>query len=128
LASIASESDLTQLILAKLASIKAGNEALNQTLARQEARHHDEIVALRREFEELLATTQQSASLLRVATEEAKVRPATETTATSGDGLSPSQLTLPATRSNSERGPTKSERLPNPPAFNSKRKDLLAFL
>jgi hypothetical protein len=40
-----SKSDLLQQILAQLAS-------LQQTLAQQEARHHDKIMAIRKELEE----------------------------------------------------------------------------
>ena len=46
LAIMASESDPLQLILAELASIKAGNEALQQTLAQQEAQHRSDLATL----------------------------------------------------------------------------------
>jgi hypothetical protein len=42
---MASEADPMQQILAQLAS-------LQQTLAQQEARHHDEMMAIRKELEE----------------------------------------------------------------------------
>jgi hypothetical protein len=42
---MASESDPMQQILAQLAS-------LQQTLAQQEARHHDEMIAIRKELKE----------------------------------------------------------------------------
>jgi hypothetical protein len=45
LAIMASESDLMQQILAQLAS-------LQQTLAQQEARYHDKIIAIRKKLKE----------------------------------------------------------------------------
>jgi hypothetical protein len=51
-----------------------------------------------------------------------------ETTQTSRNSSSPSQTTPPSTRTLSKLVPVKSNRLPDPPAFNSKRKDLPAFV
>jgi hypothetical protein len=43
LASMASESDLLQLILAKLVSIETSNEALKQALVQQEAQRQKDL-------------------------------------------------------------------------------------
>jgi hypothetical protein len=55
LASMASESDLLQLILAKLVSIEASNEALKQALVQQEtqrqkdlSQHRNDLATLQR--------------------------------------------------------------------------------
>ena len=58
---MASESDPLQLILAKLASIEAGNEALKLALAQQEAQHQNDLATLQRQFEERIAVIEQSA-------------------------------------------------------------------
>ncbi|KAF2622338.1 hypothetical protein BU25DRAFT_462885 [Macroventuria anomochaeta] len=57
---MAPESDPLQLILAELASIKAGNEAMQQTLAQQEAQHRSNLATLRQDFEERLAVIQHA--------------------------------------------------------------------
>ena len=62
---MATKSDPIQLILSKLAAIEASNEALQQTLAQQEARHYDEIATLRKDFGEQLAIVKQSISRLK---------------------------------------------------------------
>lgn len=126
---MASESDPLQLILAKLASIEAGNEALKQALAQQEVQHQTDLATLRRQFEERFAVIEQSASRSKKkVTFETKDSPALETTQKSGSGSSPSQTTPPSTRTPTELVLAKSDRLPDPPAFNGKRKDLPAFI
>jgi hypothetical protein len=125
---MATETDSMQLILAELASIKEGNRVLQQTLAQQETQHRNDLVALRRDLEERLAVVQQSASRPKKVVIETEESPALETTQKSGNGSSPSQLTPPTTRLPSEPVPIRSDRLPNPPAFNGKRKDLPTFI
>ncbi|KAF2627897.1 hypothetical protein BU25DRAFT_458288 [Macroventuria anomochaeta] len=88
---MAPKSNPLQLILAELASIKAGNEALQQTLAQQEAQHRSDLATLWQDFEERLAVIQQSASRLKKVVIETKDSPALETTQKSGNGSSPSQ-------------------------------------
>jgi hypothetical protein len=117
---MASESDPMQQILAQLAS-------LQQTLAQQEARHHDEMMAIRKELEEH-RTALQSATEPRPELMEAESSPASKPAPTSRDGSSPSLPIPTPTRTNPEPVPTKSDRLPDPPLFNGKRKDLPAFL
>ena len=126
---MASESDPLQLILAKLASIEAGNEALKQALAQQEVQHQTDLATLRRQIEERFAVIEQSASRSKKkVTFETKDSPALETTQKSGSGSSPSQTTPPSTRTPTELVLAKSDCLPDLPAFNGKRKDLLAFI
>jgi hypothetical protein len=126
---MASESDPLQLILAKLASIETNNEALRQALAQQEAQHRNDMAVLQRQLEERISVVEQSESRpnKKVAF-ETEDSPALETTQTSGNGSSPSQTTPPSTRTLSELVPVKSDRLPDPPAFNGKRKDLPSFV
>jgi hypothetical protein len=133
---MASESDPLQLILAKLVSIEASNEALKQALVQQEAQrqkdlsqHRNDLVTLQRQFEERFAVIEQSASRpKKKVTFETEDSPALEITQKSGSGSSPSQTTPPSTRTPSEPVLVKSDRLPDPPAFNGKRKDLPAFI
>ena len=49
-------------------ALKAGNEALQENLVRQEARHHEELVTLRKEFESRLTAYKKAASSLEVTT------------------------------------------------------------
>ncbi|KAF7567018.1 hypothetical protein Ptr902_10602 [Pyrenophora tritici-repentis] len=77
---------------------------LTDTLAKQEARYYKEMAAMRKDFEERLnIVTQLARTLLKATFAKTKEEPAPEDT-------------------------LKSERLPNPPAFSGKKKDLLLFL
>jgi hypothetical protein len=119
---MASESDPLQLILAKLGAIEAD-------LAKQETRHRDELAALQQSFEERLAFVEQSASCpTKKVSFETEDTPVLETTQQSGSGSSPSRLTPHTTRTPPEPTPIRSERLPDPPAFSGKKKDLPLFL
>jgi hypothetical protein len=136
LASITSKSDLLQLILAKLVSIKTSNKALKQALVQQKAQrqkdlsqHQNNLVTLQRQFKERFAVIEQSTSRpKKKVTFETKDSPALEITQKSGSSSSPSQTTPPSTQTPSKSVPVKSNHLPDPPAFNSKRKDLPAFI
>jgi hypothetical protein len=46
--------NLLQLILSKLTALEAGNDTLQVSIAKQEARHYEELAALRKDFEERL--------------------------------------------------------------------------
>lgn len=125
---MASESDPINMVLAQLQAIRANQEAFQEALALQESRHVASLEALRKDFEEQLRVVKQSVSastpVIVVGTENS---PASKPTQKSGDGLTPSRLTPPTTRNPSDPV-AKSDRLPDPPLFNGKRKDLPSFL
>jgi hypothetical protein len=79
-------------------------------------------------MEERLAVIQQSASCLKKVVIETKESLVPATTQLSGNGLSPSQMTPLTTWTLPETARDCSNQLPNPPAFNSWRKDLPAFI
>ena len=101
--------------------------ALQITLASQEARHHDEMEALRRDL-----TSQITSATSTPLTQNT---PAENTTAPdpslSGTGSMPARPTPNRTinqEQNSHRHHERSERLPDPPMFTGKRKELPLFL
>jgi len=111
--------DPLQLVLAQLGILKAGNDALQESLAKQEARHHEELTTLRKDFEERLDALARSASTLQPNTTNAE------------SGTSPAATPLiptpPTTQTRTDTN-FRSERLPDPPAFSGKKKDLPLFL
>ena len=111
-----------QLILQQIAG-------LTETLAKQEARHHEEIAAMRKDFEERLDVVTQSAKASpKVTFVNAEEDPAFDDTPKSGNGLSPAIQTPPTTQTTALDRNLRSERLPDPPAFSGKKKDLPLFL
>lgn len=111
-----------QLILQQIAG-------LTDTLAKQEARHHEEMAAMRKDFEERLDIVTQSARTLPKATSaKTEEEPAPGDTLKSGNGLSPTIQTPPTTQTPAPDKNSRSERLPDPPAFSGKKKDLPLFL
>jgi len=108
------------LILGQLAelkagtdALKAGNEALQESLTRQEARYREELAALRKEFEtRLTAYKTFPPELIKEVIKEEPV----PTTVMSGSGSPPVDAFC------------KSDRLPDPPIFSGKRKDLPTFI
>ncbi|KAJ8118481.1 hypothetical protein OPT61_g568 [Boeremia exigua] len=122
---MASESDPLQMILAELASLRASNVALQQELVQQ----REDLAAFRQQIEERQTVVEQSVSRQkkRVAF-ETEDSPALENIQTSGSGSSLSQTTPLTIRTPSEPIALKSDRLPDPPAFSGKRKDLPAFI
>jgi hypothetical protein len=105
--------DPLQLILQQLSTIKASNEALHATLANQDARHHEQMHALRQELEAL-----KISSLSQTTTTEDT--PAMAPPPPSPPSSPPRTTSLPASQ--------RTERLPDPPMFTGKRKDLPLFL
>jgi hypothetical protein len=119
--------DPLQLILSQLSTLKAGNDALQESLAKQEARHHEELSALRKDFEERLTALAQSVSPPRPDAAEAESNPAPAATPASGNGSMPVIQTPPTTQMQSDKN-SRSERLPDPPAYGGKKKDLPLFI
>lgn len=113
------ESDPMQLILAELTAIK-------QSIAQQEERHQDELAELRKDFEERMAALKQSAPSTPRIVVETEGSSVPIDTQRSGSGSS--RLLTPPTTVTTAPTVIKSDRLPDPPAFNGKRKDLSAFL
>jgi peptidoglycan hydrolase CwlO-like protein len=92
--------DPLQLILSKLTTLKAGNDALQASIAQQEARHHKELAALRKDFEEKLAVLAQSVPPRRPDATNAESRPAPAATPASGNSSTPAIQTPPTTQTN----------------------------
>ena len=126
--------DPLQLILGQLAELKAGNdtlragnEALREDIARQEARHSKDLSNLRKDFETRLAAYEKAALN-------------TETATTNPKGEAAPIIMIPesgssATNNTPQNTPTispppsaKSDRLPDPPMFSGKRRDLPTFI
>lgn len=111
-----------QLILQQIAG-------LTDTLAKQEARHHEEMATMRKDFEERLNLVTQSARASPKDTlADAEDELAPDDTQRSGSGLSPAIQTPPTTRTPALDKNFRSERLPDPPAFSGRKKDLPLFL
>jgi hypothetical protein len=108
----------------QLATLKASNESLMDTLARQETRHQESIEALRNELNEIKQTSARPAPAITISPVEENPAPVT---GTSGDGSSPTNLTPAATPIVSQP-PTLSERLPDPPTFSGRRSELRTFI
>lgn len=125
---MATDPDPIQQLLAEIRKINETNAAaflsLQDSLAKQEARHHDDMNALRKEFEERVSEIRSAARTPEV-TDTAKNRPTPDNTKGSGSGLPPSSPILPAPVPTSTE---RSERLPDPPVFTGKKKDLPLFL
>jgi hypothetical protein len=83
---------------------------ITTTLANQETRHHEEMHQLRQELETLKANSAP----------EPTMSPASQTPASPTTPPTPVQPCTPA--------PLRSERLPDPPTFTGKRKDLPLFI
>ena len=132
--------DPLQLILSQLAelkagndalkagndALKAGNEALREDLARQDARHREDLATLRKDFETRLAAHEVVASSTKTATP----RPgeASPTTVMPEGGSWPTSGTPQVTPTDPSAPFTKSDRLPDPPMFSGKRIDLSTFV
>lgn len=111
--------DAVQLILNQLQEIRLSNEQLRTVITNQEAVHQQQMATLRQEFEERLAA-QQEPSATPVATGfTSDTMP--DTSGTEGTVTQPS-----ATPASSR--PQLSERIPDPPMFSGKKKDLPLFL
>lgn len=111
-----------QLILQQIAG-------LTDSLAKQEARHHEEMATMRKDFEERLDVVTQSARALpKVTFAHAEEEPVPDDTLRSGNGLSPTIQTPPTTQTVAYDKNIRSERLPDPPAFSGRKKDLPLFL
>ncbi len=129
------QSDALQLILSQLnsiqadsallradsAALKASNEALLANLAEQENRHAQQILELRQELEAIKARSAPASTpaITRTNTEGEQAR----LTEPSGNGLKPA---TPPTVNLKDLSRT--DRLPDPPLFNGRRKDLPAFV
>jgi hypothetical protein len=111
--------DAVQLILNQLQEIRLSNDQLRAVITNQEAVHQQQMAALRQEFEDRLAA-QQEPSPTPVA---AGSTPDT-THPTSGTGGSTAEP--PAVPASTR--PQLSERIPDPPMFSGKKKDLPLFL
>ena len=84
--------------------------AITTTLANQETRHHEEMHQLRQELEILKASS------------------APEPTTSLASQTPPSPVTPPTPAQPCTPAPLRSERLPDPPTFTGKRKDLPLFI
>jgi hypothetical protein len=109
------------LLRADSAALKASNEALLANLAEQENRHAQQILELRQEIETIKTRSAPVATpaLTRTDTEAGQVRFAE----LSGSGSKP--VTPPTA---SLKDLPRTDRLPDPPLFNGRRKDLPAFV
>lgn len=109
-----------QLILQQIAG-------LTDALAKQEARHHEEMTAIRKELAAAIAKSAPATSPADASTSADKdladAEPANNGTP-SGDGSTPARITTPTTPTTKPR----TDRLPDPPLFNGRRKDLPAFI
>lgn len=120
--------DALQLILNQLnaiqadsAALKASNEALLANLAEQENRHSQQILELRQELESIKTRSAPAAT------------PAITRTSAEGDQVRLEELSgigsNPATPPNANlKDLPRTDRLPDPPLFNGRRKDLPAFV
>ena len=121
-----SSSQLAQMILIQLEEIRRSNEALTMALASQESRHREQITALQQDFEARLASqtppvapsTGNGGNAVNVPVSS---DPVTNTEAPP-PSMPPSDPPAPSSR------PQLSERLPDPPMFTGKKKDLALFL
>jgi hypothetical protein len=112
----ASAPDYTQMILEQLQQIRLSNEDLQSRLARQESAHMKQLDALKQDFEARFASFVPAM------------------TVSSDNGGNPGEQPVP-TSSSSPLDPKSvsgrsqlSERLPDPPMFTGKKKDLSLFL
>ena len=120
--------DPLKLILDQLNAIKLSNETLQNALARQEARHQEQMAALLKDVEERLAALAQSASPPQLVSTNAEGESVPVNTPRFGTGSSPATPIPPVTQTPPTETRPKSERLPDPPAFSGKKKDLPLFL
>jgi len=103
------------------AALKASNEALLANLAEQESRHTQQILELRQELESI--KTRSAPATTPVATRTNTEGDQVRLVEPSGSGLKPA--TPPAV---TLKDLPRTDRLPDPPLFNGRRKDLPAFI
>ena len=115
----ASQADSASL-KADSAALKASNEALLANLAEQENRHAQQMSELRQELDTIKSRSAHATTsdATRTNTEGEQVR----SEKSSGNG------STPATTQSTSPVRAKSERLPDPPAFSGKKKDLPLFI
>lgn len=124
-------SEVLQAILAQLTALQESNAALHQnnialqeSLAKQEDRHHQAMEEIRSR----ISTVEQSASKPRLTVTNAEGETVIANTTKSGTGSPPMNPTPPTTRTYPSEPVMRSEKLPDPPPFNGKKKDLPLFL